>query len=212
MVTVLLFATLFSAHASEGDGATDTSETPGATTPVSQTHAEYVRLSQEMEKLATRNAWPGVEKMYLDLVATGETPSFADYLIGAHAARALGDVKAARERLLGANTVQNGDQEVIDWLWDIDSNYGPVFLAGDLGKASLDCANMPFDPNQAQAIAFAKTQIDATGVFDGYLPQGDYVFAKHDVQVKPRVDSPHIDLRTGDVAPTHKTKKKKKGD
>ena len=50
--------------------------------------------SQELAKLATRNAWAGVERTYKAIVATGHAPSFEDHYSGAHAARAHGPHRA----------------------------------------------------------------------------------------------------------------------
>ena len=179
------------------------------TTPVSQSHAEYVRLSEEIEKLAQRNAWPGVEKLFQELLATGEAPSFDDWIIGAHSARATGDIGAARERLYKANEIRE-EREVLDTLWEIDSNYGKVWLAGDLGRVEFKCDQMPFEPDAAQAVTFAQTRVAETGMFSGYLPQGDYWFGEQKVSVQPRVQEVRIDLRTDDPKPVKKKKEKKK--
>ncbi len=158
-----------------------------------QTNAEYVRLSQDLEELASRNAWSGVERAFLGILATGVSPSFDDLVSGAHAARAVGDVNAVRERLL----LDNGEREdrtVIDWLFEIDSNYGLVYLAGDPGEVALTPAVAPFNPDHLAAVQFAAKQIEQSGVYEGYLPAGTYAFASREVQVQPRVSSVRIDL------------------
>lgn len=176
----------------------------------SKSHAEYVRLSQELETLSTRNAWPGVERTYEMLVATGVTPTFEDYVFGAHGARALGDITQAQARLRAANGIRE-DKQVIDWLWEIDSSYGLVYLAGDVGGPGLRADVMPFEPDQAHAVEFAVARIAETGVFEGYLPQGTYHFGDYEVKVQPRVQATRIDLRTDTGAKPPKGKKKLKG-
>lgn len=175
--------------------------------PTSHAQAEYYRLSQELEKLAQRNAWAGVERTYRALVETGVSPTFDDFLYGAYGARAVGDVTSARARLLAANTIRE-EREVLDWLWEIDSNYGQVYLAADPGAVEFRVDSMPFEPNQAKAVEFAQTQITEIGVFEGYLPQGTYWFGTHEVKVQPRVQAVRIDIRTDNGK---KKKKKKKG-
>ena len=61
------------------------------------------------------------------------------------------------------------DAEIMDWLWDIDSNYGRVFLAGDLETIELRCLKMPFNPIQAKAVQYAVRQVAETGVFEDYF-------------------------------------------
>jgi hypothetical protein len=170
--------------------------------------AEYRRLSQELEKLITRNAWAGVERTYLALVATGVPPSFEDHLAGAHSARAIGDVLDARNRLIAANEIRE-DHAVVDWLWDIDSNYNRVFLACDVGARTLEPGEMPFDPNQRRAVEFAQNELATTGIFDGYLPSGQYAFGDSKVTIEPRVQSVSIDVRTEEGIRNAERKQKK---
>jgi len=84
-------------------------------------HAESIRLSQELVKLSKRNAWAGVERTYRALVKTRGVLTREDHTRGAHAAQALGNMAEARVRLKLANTFGE-DAEIMDWLWDIDSN------------------------------------------------------------------------------------------
>ena len=159
--------------------------------------AEYFRLAQELEKLTSRNAWGGVERTYLALVATGIAPTFENYIAGAQSARATGDISGSRERLMAATELHE-DKEILDWLWDIDSNYGKVFLAclpNARSPITLATSTMPFDPAMGNAVRYAIAQIDEACVFDGYLPKGDYTFGTKAVSVVPRVQSVRIDLR-----------------
>lgn len=203
---LMLLLGLGAAHA--GDAA-DTSDGAADATGVDAKQAEYIRLSQELEKLATRNAWAGVERTYGLIVQTGVTPSFQDHVFGAHAARAVGDVTSARSRLLKANEIKE-DREVLDWLWEIDSNYGLVTLLADRGSIELKAEVMPFEPDQAMAVQFAQGRVTETGEFEGYLPQGKYWFGPHEVVVQPRVQAMRIDMRT-DGGLKSKARKEKKG-
>jgi hypothetical protein len=205
MSTIILMLALNAANASDTADAT----AGGGISAEDAAHAEYVRLSQELEKLATRNAWPGVERTYAELLATGVPPSFDDHMYGAHSARELGDITAAHQRLLQANALKE-DRQVLDSLWEIDSNFGQVFLAADPGGAALKAEVMPFEPDQARAIEFAIAKVAETGQYDGYLPQGKYTFGDYAVTVMPRGANAHVDLRSGDEPKPPKKKKKDK--
>jgi len=173
--------------------------------------AEYIRLAQELEKLASRNAWGGVERTYLALMATGVAPTFEDFIAGAQSARASGDIAGTRKRLMAATELQE-DREILDWLWDIDSNYGKVFLAcvaSGKDPITLSTGTMPFDPAMAGAVRFAVAQVDEDCLFDGYLPKGEYKFGSKAVDVVPRVQSVRIDLRNMEKS---RGKKKKTGE
>jgi hypothetical protein len=181
--------------ADTGDKQPDPSTEDSAAVDAALRHAEYIRLSQELEKLAQRNAWAGVERTYRQLVATGVAPTFDDFFIGAQGARAIGDVTSARQRLLAANALKE-DREILDWLWEIDSNYGQVFLAADVGSCEFRPEAMPFAVDHAAAVEFARQQIEKSGGFDGFLPQGKYYFGTYEVVVRPRVSATRIDVRT----------------
>jgi hypothetical protein len=60
------------------------------------------------------------------------------------------------------------------------------------------------------AVTYAQTAVTETGMFSGYLPQGDYWFGEQKVSVQPRVQEVRIDLRTDDPKPVKKKKEKKK--
>ncbi len=167
--------------------------------------AEYNRLSEELQKLTQRGAWAGVERTFVACEATGHPLSFEDNLAGAYSARVVGNVTAVRARLLRAHDLVE-DREILDWVWDIDHNYGRVYLAADVGKAELQIEKVPFNPDQARAWEYARDQIAATGVYDGFLPAGDYLFGGIDLEVVPRVQTARIDLRTN----PERAKKRKK--
>ena len=161
--------------------------------------AEYVRLSNEMAKLAARNAWTGVERIYLDLVALGWELGFDDYVSGAHAARDMGNITAVKRRLVAATEIRE-DDDITDWLFEIDGNYGRVNVAADKGKSSLTAKVMPFSPEHRKAIEYAIAQVAETGSYEGLLPAGDYSFGfgstMLNLEVIPRVQSIRVDLRS----------------
>jgi hypothetical protein len=168
---------------------------PEVSTPDSARHAEYKRLHEELQRLVKRSAWAGAERTFQDMLATGVEPRFEDLKTAAQVAQVIGDVNIVRERLVLASRLSE-DREVLDSLWAIDNNYGPVFLAGDPGRVELVPEVMPFDRTQARAVEHAAETIRRTGMFDGLLPRGLYDFGGHTIEVRPRVSQTRIDLRT----------------
>lgn len=139
--------------------------------------AEHERLAEEMKQLAERRVWSGVERNFQELLQLGVALTLDDYLQGAYAARELGDVKAVHERLSAAARLKSR-KDVVDWLWDIDNNYGVVELIATSGRhAELEAAEMPFDPNQRKCVEQAIEMADNDNQFIGMLPKGSYTFA-----------------------------------
>ena len=114
--------------------------------------AEHVRLSVEMESMAQRLAWKGVERKYQELLKLGQPLTLSDHMHGAYASRELGDMSACYFRLKAAAEIE-ATKEIIDWLWDIDNNYGHVVLITSPPRlAVLEASVIPFDPNQRNAM------------------------------------------------------------
>ena len=138
MLSMLLLSLALQAHAAEPSQALSYE---AASVSKSQ-RAEYIRLSQEMERLAQRNAWSGVERAYVDCVETTHPMTITDHINGAHAARAVGDVAAEAKRLRAAKVVLDAtegyelsvEKDLIEWIAEIDKNYTHVFLACDPGS------------------------------------------------------------------------------
>jgi hypothetical protein len=149
--------------------------------------AEHDRIADEMEKLAQRQIWSGVERKYEDLVKLNCKLTEEDYLHGAYAARELGDVMAAYARLKAAAKI-NGTKEIVDWLWDIDNNYGQVELVSVPARSAvLDGGELPFDPNKRKAVEAAIKSSKIDGIFVGMLPKGEYSFAGQRFTVEPGI-------------------------
>lgn len=201
--TWFLLALAWAPPAWAEDPSADTTEEPAV-----PDRAEYARLTQELEGLAKRNAWSGAERTFQKLQATGWPPSQDDWMYGAHAARAIGDVAATRERLLGAKAIEE-DKDVFDWLWSIDQTYASVNLWCDPDRGwALEAETRPFDPDQVRAMEFAVEEIATRCHFEGYLPAGSYTFAGRSFNVMPGVTALDMDMRG--LEPTKKQRKKKK--
>lgn len=141
--------------------------------------AEHTRLSEEMRKHAQRNAWTAVEANFVrieELAQKGETISFKDYMLGAEAARALGIASSCRKRLAAAIAL-DPKKEALDWIADIDANYGGAKITFDdkyEGPRGLTAAAPPFAPDQRMALEYATARIAAGEDFEGLLPSGEY--------------------------------------
>lgn len=162
-------------------------------------------MSDELERLSTRKAWAGVDRVYRKLEALGVEPTLEDYMHGAYAARELGDVLALRERLKSAARVHQS-KEVVDWLWKLDNTYGRVELVSVPERSTvLEAAAMPFDPDQRKAVEGAISSAADNGVFVGMLPEGQYSFGGQEFKVEPGISvrievSPRV-RRHGPIAP-----------
>ncbi len=173
--------------------------------PGEHQNAERARISDEMRKLSKRGVWSGVERKYAQLKALGLKLSASDHLTAAYAARESGDLTLVHERLKAAAAIE-GTKEIIDWLYDIDHNYGRVTLVVDSKRtAELVVKEMPLDPNQRRAVEAAVEACKKRGRFTGLLPSGHYEFATQPFRVVPgvgvRVEVPPKMRRKGLVEP-----------
>jgi hypothetical protein len=150
--------------------------------------AEHTRVSEEMRKLAARNAWTAVEAQYrrlVELEAKGEILDPKEHILGGQAARALGDVTAARERFARAAST-SALPDALGPIAEIDASYGRVVIGFDArwsGKRELVAAEMPFAPDQRAAVELAQRRIAAGQDFEGLLPLGTYSVSGNTVTV-----------------------------
>ena len=157
---------------------------PEETEVTATDQAEADRLSDDIRSLAERQVWTGVERMYVQATALGAILPADIHLTGAYAARERGDLIAVYRRLTRSAEIKPS-QEVVDWLWDLDHNFGRVQLVADRkGTAVLEAKQMPLDPNRRQAVAEAIRQSKDSGSFKGLLPRGDYRFHGQDFRVE----------------------------
>ena len=175
--------------------------------------AEHVRISQDIEQLAARQLWTGVEKRFQELtaleVAAGtEIMSFEDLVYGAYAARAMGQVMNARDRLNRAAKLDgplDRMKEIADWLDSIRANFGQVRLTAHQSRnVALSADMMPLDPDQRVAVEVAMEEIKKNASFYGLLPKGTYVFAGYPFRVEPGIAvsieaSPRLKKTTGEL-------------
>ena len=168
--------------------------------------AEINRLSDEIRSLSRRQVWAGVERKYKQIVELEGTVRSDVHLAGAYSARESGDVLEVYERLLRAATGK-ANKAVVDWLWDLDHNYGRVTLVADRRRtAKLLIREMPLDPNRRIAVEAAIVACKDEGEFNGLLPRGAYEFEGQEFKVEPGIQvrvevSPKM-RRQGLVEPT----------
>jgi hypothetical protein len=149
--------------------------------------AEYERLSEEMEQLARRQIWVGLEDKFREIQALGVPLRVRDLVHGAHAARALGDVQTTWERLQAACALSDED-ELVDWLRAIESEYGQVALSTSPQRSvQLQPDAMPFAPDRRAAVDFAARALAEQGEFEGRLPAGSYQLASTSFEVEPGI-------------------------
>jgi hypothetical protein len=157
--------------------------------------AAYDHLSTEMEALAKRDAWQGVERKYLALEALEMEIQSKDLVIGAQSARNLGDAYHCRERLIIAMTrsTEGGEtfsSELSGWLGDLQTNYGPVHLVAKNGAARLGSKQSFFQPDRRTATKFAAETLMDTGEFNGLLPVGVYIWGGEVIDVVAGTEVP----------------------
>ena len=160
----------------------------GTTYADEATQAEYRRLARDMERLSKRQVWQGVDKRFRELQNTKESIEFEHCLIGAQAAQELGNMENVQDRLQLALKVKR-KKRVINWLSEINENYGRVTLkATSKGEVDLLPNEMPMDPIKNKSIVIAQNRLQEKGEFSGLLPTGEYTFIGHPFTVDSGVD------------------------
>ncbi|MFH1462783.1 MAG: hypothetical protein ABIO70_00145 [Pseudomonadota bacterium] len=145
--------------------------------------AEHQRLSGEIQQLARRQAWAGVEQRFTELVELGIEPGFDDLVYGAHAARGIGDAQGASDRLKQAAQIRS-TAEIRAWLGDLAAGYGHVVLSSDSRRpVALVPEVLPFAPDRRAAVEFAVHAFAEQGRFEGLLPIGTYQLGETEVVV-----------------------------
>lgn len=159
--------------------------------------AEHTRLSEEMSRFASRNAWRGVENSYqkmLGLQRKGVTLTFQDHYLGAQAASNLGDITATYQRaVLAAEVAQNQEEtdQAQGWVADIEANYGPVNLvvpARYSENVTFEIGTMPFNPEHRAVYQLARAQVMEGSNYQGLLPVGEYTFGENAFQIAANSD------------------------
>ncbi|MCA9489675.1 MAG: efflux RND transporter permease subunit [Myxococcales bacterium] len=141
--------------------------------------AEMDRLGEEMRILVEKNAWAGVERTYLKMLALqgrGLVLGWEQHRLGALAAQSRGDVLETWKRLRAAEAA-GSHKETLVWLATLEATHGRVVIElsplvfGDVPIEVLD----PFsDPGAARVVKAAQESLSEHRFFDGLLPLGRY--------------------------------------
>lgn len=131
--------------------------------------AEVIRLREEMERLAARGVWVGVERAYEQMADDPSDLRSADHVLAAQAAMTLGDVGSARERIEQALRVVT-DEHLASWRDQIDERFVHVQLEGE----RIELVRGMTRPDALAAFRFAQAELERTGAFDGMLSYGIY--------------------------------------
>lgn len=147
--------------------------------------AERYRLQAELDRLARRNVWTGVERTYGELMALSVPIAIGDHLLGAQAAQSRGDMLAAMERFeraVGAGTeAEKADpesqyHEAKRTLEVFKSRYGKVDINVDRSRVAMmfRTDGMPFSAQERESIVYARNAVVKENTFRGLLPVGNY--------------------------------------
>ena len=141
---------------------------------VNSVDAEYIRLKEEMQRLASRNAWKGVEDNFSSIIKLeGVSIEASVYLLAAYAARGIGDAYTFYMRCqaaLAANPNEDTLVEAQSNVAEIRANFGLVSITVPNHSFALSLEEWPFPPDQKLSIAFANTKLVETNTFTGLLP------------------------------------------
>lgn len=144
-------------------------------------------LRTELVQSVSQNRWAQAERAFQSLSESKAKMTQADWVMGAQAARAMGDMTAARERLVASLKITEDEAvqaelDAIDAAWSMVS----LKLAKDHEGAVPLRPRMPFvDPVQRQALEVAKKALSTDGRFQGLLPVGGYRFGQGEFEVMP---------------------------
>ncbi len=146
--------------------------------------AELSRLSQDMEKLAKRNAWKGVVRKYHEALELDLPILPWVHMLAYEAARNEGDMTLARQAVVRASEAEVGKDpkqaeardQATEQLAGLDAAYGLVKIEVSSKRIpALVRPEMPFAMDQRKAIEVAQAMLAQEHSFQGVLPLGRYM-------------------------------------
>lgn len=150
-----------------------------AQSPDEALRAEQGRLQSEIQRLAERETWDGVERLYLQLQSLEEQGlpmTYAEHILGAQSAQSRGDVTVLRTRLQRA--IDEWDTPfAVNWFETLETRYGQLSVTVSPRFKELlvlRAVEPPFEADARAAIEFAQTSLDEEQAFEGWLPSGEY--------------------------------------
>lgn len=160
---------------------------PSALAASQADEAERDQIIEEMNVLAARQQWKGVEQQYARLEALerrGVEPGADAHMLGVEAARTAGDTDAVVHRL--GRAIQSGHPTAGEQRRDVLARYGRVRLelgARPPGDWKLEQVPAPFAPDARAAIERADAILHDRKRFEGFLPAGTYRIGERSFQV-----------------------------
>ncbi|MEC7987991.1 MAG: hypothetical protein VX278_22680 [Myxococcota bacterium] len=147
--------------------------------------AERRRLSEEMKKLAKKSLWSGVDKKYRQILKLKKvSPSFRDHYLGSQAAYNIGNMGASYKRAkLGYELGKDNEnakekaEELRSRIKVIEDSYAPVRIEVSKSykeNSDLNIKEIPFMPEEQDAVKYAQKAIKENKRFKGLLPFGEY--------------------------------------
>ena len=166
-------------------------------TPALAGGAERTRLLGELDRLAQKSHWKGVERVYAQLEQQrGELPASAHVLAGQAAAQ-RGDATLASRRYLRAERTEIGSAG--ESLPVYRREYGQLHVRRvEATCIRLAPASRPFDPLKAAAVDVAAETLATTGTFQGLVPVGTYTVGTTQVEVQPGARPAVVQRTRGD--------------
>ncbi|MCA9494848.1 MAG: hypothetical protein KC621_33195 [Myxococcales bacterium] len=166
----------------------------GQTTP---SDAEIVRLREEIVRLAQKNAWSGVERLYDDLVAMDAVLPCDVHLYAAEAAKNDGRATLAFRRLQRMTQPEPSAEPSVRTAWETGQQelatlgqqfrFVAIHIAPP-SPATLERPEPPFAQLERDAITRAAETVTETRTFRGLLPIGSYFVGGEQVVVEPGED------------------------
>lgn len=165
-----------------------------------QTDAEMNRLSGEMDRLAGRNAWTGVDRIYLQLLDLTTGLDANIHMLGAEAARNMGKIYEMYRRHERVAEL-DPNPEVLEVIKAMEGAYGRIKIKGSSRwKVALERPSMPFAPDERKGIEYAKMILAETGNFEGMLPAGAYKIGQREFSVEAGTQWQEIKVEKSDIS------------
>ncbi len=163
----------------------------------------YEQLRGEMERLASRNAWGGVEDAWVEMAGLGVEIPVNLRMLGADSARIRGDAWSAYQRLadvLRLATPEEAEANGVAGQMQIyRDGWGRVTVRRmEATPIALGIVAFPLMPEGRAAVDFATKQLKTTGGFDGLLPVGDYTVGPYPFAVTASLEPVVIQRVIGD--------------
>lgn len=138
---------------------------------------EATSLRRTMASSHAAHRWADVDAKYRALVNTTCALSIPDHGLAANAALQLGDIRSAFERY----ERMNGASQLYP---ELRPRFGRVTIEGPKPTTLARTGGPPPGDAGANALRFAREQLDAKGGFDGWLPLGTYEVGTARFEVK----------------------------